>query len=264
MSFDSRGSVLYLRRMPRKPSRRVPMPSQAEQILHLFDALPDVFLFVKDRHSRFTAGNAAWLSMHGCRTAAEINGKSDADFHPPALATQYVAEDRQVMRSERPLRDQSWLVPDHTGMPRWYLCTKIPLFDSRGHVSGLAGILRPFDHAGDAPEEYRRLTPALEYVIAHYGRPIACADLSERAGLSVSQLQREFRRLFNISPGDYILYTRLTMARRRLEQTTDPIGRIATDCGFYDQAHFTRAFRKHAGLPPQQYRRRHTGRATAT
>jgi transcriptional regulator GlxA family with amidase domain len=149
-------------------------------------------------------------------------------------------------------------------MPRWYLCTKIPLFDARGRVSGLAGILRPFDHAGNAPEEYRRLTPVFEYVIANYGRPIACADLAARAGLSVSQLQREFRRLFNISPGDYILYTRLTMARRQLEQTTEPIGRIAGDCGFYDQAHFTRAFRRHAGLPPQQYRRRHTGRATAT
>jgi len=239
-------------------------PSQAEQILHLFDAVPDVFLFVKDRHSRFTGCNAAWLSMHGCGTAAEIRGKSDADFHPPALAAQYVAEDRQVMKSGKPLRDQSWLVSDLTGMPRWYLCTKIPLFDDCGHVSGLAGILRPFDHAGNAPEEYRRLTPALEYVIAHYRRRIACADLAERAGLSVSQLQREFRRLFNISPGDYILYTRLTMARRQLEQTTEPIGLIAADCGFYDQAHFTRAFRKHAGLPPQQYRQRHAGRTAAS
>jgi transcriptional regulator GlxA family with amidase domain len=53
------------------------------------------------------------------------------------------------------------------------------------------------------------------------------------------------------------------MARRRLEQTTDPIGRIAADCGFYDQAHFTRAFRKHAGLPPQHYRRNYAGGATA-
>ncbi|MCX7431789.1 MAG: AraC family transcriptional regulator [Planctomycetia bacterium] len=248
--------------MAKTPRARPSMPSQAEQILRLFDEIPDVVLFVKDRQSRFIGCNAAWLKLYRCRTVAEIAGKGDADFHPPALAAQYVAEDRQVMRSAKPLRDQSWLVPDLTGMPRWYLCTKIPLFDDRGNVSGLAGILRPFDHAGNAPEEYRRLTPALKYVIAHYPRPIACADLAERAGLSVSQLQREFRRLFNISPGDYILYTRLTMARRQLEQTNEPIGRIASDCGFYDQAHFTRAFRRHAGLPPQQYRQRHASRAS--
>jgi len=249
--------------MAKTPRPYAPEPSQAEQILRLFDEVPDVFLFVKDRQSRFIGCNAAWLTMHGCRRVAEIAGKSDADFHPPALAAQYVAEDRQVMKSGRPLRDQSWLVPDHLGMPRWYLCTKIPLFDRSGRVSGLAGIMRSFDHAGDAPEEYRRLTPALEYVLAHYARRIACADLAERAGLSVSQLQREFRRLFNISPGDYILYTRLTMARRQLEQTNEPIGRIARECGFYDQAHLTRAFRRHAGLPPQQYRQRHAGRVTA-
>lgn len=239
-------------------SRKV--PSQAEQMLRLFDAIPDVFLFVKDRQSRFVGGNAAWLAMHGCRTFAEITGKTDGDFHPPALAAQYVAEDRQVMQSARPLRDQSWLVTDSAGRPRWYLCTKIPLLDSRGKVAGLAGILRPFDQTGNAPEEYRRLTPALEHVITQYGRPIACADLARRAGLSVSQLQREFRRLFNITPGDYILWTRLMMARRRLEQTADPIRQIADDCGFYDQAHFTRAFRRHAGLPPQHYRQRHAGR----
>ena len=132
------------------------MPSQAEQILRLFDEIPDVVLFVKDRQSRFIGCNAAWLKMYRCRTVAEIAGKGDADFHPPALAAQYVAEDRQVMRSAKPLRNQSWLVPDLTGMPRWYLCTKIPLFDDRGNVSGLAGILRPFDHAGLPPQQYRQ------------------------------------------------------------------------------------------------------------
>ncbi|MFM7290856.1 MAG: helix-turn-helix domain-containing protein [Planctomycetia bacterium] len=246
--------------MARQPRRRVTPPSQAEQMLRLFDEVPDVFLFVKDRQSRFVGANAAWLAMHGCRNLAEVIGKTDADFHPPALAAQYVAEDRQVLKSGRPLRDQSWLVADRAGMPRWYRCTKIPLVDADGRVSGLAGILRPFDRAGNAPAEYRRLTPALEHVITQYGHRITCADLARRAGLSVSQLQREFRRLFNISPGDYILWTRLMMARRRLEETADPIRRIAADCGFYDQAHFTRAFRRHAGMPPQLYRRHHAGR----
>jgi AraC-like DNA-binding protein len=236
----------------------------AVQVLDLFDALPDVFLFVKNRESRFVKFNKAWLTMHGCATAADALGKTDYDYHPPALAAQYVAEDERVMRSGKPLCDQAWLVPDHTGMPRWYLCTKMPLFDADGTVSGLAGVLRPFDHAGNAPDEYRRLTPAMEYVLEHYRRPISVADLARRAELSASQLQREFRRLFNISPGDYILYTRLTVARRQLEQTNEPIGRIASNCGFYDQAHFTRAFRRHAGLPPQQYRQRHAGRTAAS
>jgi AraC-like DNA-binding protein len=228
----------------------------AVQVLDLFDALPDVFLFVKNRESRFVKFNKAWLTMHGCATAADALGKTDYDYHPPALAAQYVAEDEQVMRSGKPLCDQAWLVPDHTGMPRWYLCTKIPLFDADGTVSGLAGVLRPFDHAGNAPDEYRRLTPAMEYVLEHYRRPISVAELARRAELSASQLQREFRRLFGMSVGDYLLRLRLLMAQRRLRETADAIGQIAADCGFYDQSHFTRAFKAHTGLAPQQYRRR--------
>jgi AraC-like DNA-binding protein len=188
---------------------------EAEQTLALFDALPDVYLFVKDRQSRFTRVNDAWL------------------------------------------------VCDQTGMPRWYLCTKLPLFAADGAVSGLAGVLRLFDHAGNAPDEYRRLTPVLEYVIAHYRQRISVEDLAGRAGLSGSQLQREFRRLFGMRVGDYLLRLRILMAQRRLRETADAIGRIATDCGFYDQSHFTRAFKAHTGLPPQQYRRLKKPRAEA-
>lgn len=227
----------------------------AEQVLALFDALPEVQLFVKDRASRFVKVNEAWLALHGCRSAAAAIGKTDYDFHPPALADQYVAEDQRVMRSGKPLRDQPWLVADHTGMPQWYLCTKLPLFDAAGRVSGIAGILQPFGHAGHAPDEYRRLTPALEYVVANHRRRLTVGDLARRADLSASQLQREFRRLFGMTVGDYVLRLRLLMARRRLRATTDAVGRIATDCGFYDQAHFTRAFKKHTGQTPIEYRR---------
>jgi AraC-like DNA-binding protein len=227
----------------------------AAQVLDLFDALPDVQLFVKDHTSRFVRVNAAWLASHGLASAAEAIGTTDSDYHPPALAEQYVAEDRRVMESGTPLRDQAWLVADHSGMPQWYLCTKIPLFAPDGRVAGIAGVLRPFDHAGHAPDEYRRLTPALEHVVANYRRAISVNDLARRAGLSPSQLQREFRRLFDMTVGDYILRLRLLMARRRLRTTTDSVGRIARECGFYDQAHFTRAFKKHTGQTPLEHRR---------
>jgi transcriptional regulator GlxA family with amidase domain len=131
----------------------------------------------------------------------------------------------------------------------------LPLFAADGTVTGLAGVLRPFDHAGNAPDEYQRLTPALEYALAHYRQRISVEDLAGRVGLSASQLQREFRRLFGMSVGDYLLRLRILMAQRRLRETADAIGRIATDCGFYDQSHFTRAFKAHTGLPPQQFRR---------
>jgi hypothetical protein len=42
------------------------------------------------------------------------------------------------MRSGKPLRNQAWLVADHTGLPQWYLCTKMPLVGPDGRVAGIA------------------------------------------------------------------------------------------------------------------------------
>jgi len=222
----------------------------------LFDHLPGVYLFIKDREHRFVKVNRGLLQLHACQSESEMLGRTDFDFHPPAFATQYTEEDRRVMESRRTLSDQVWLVTGADGMPRWYLSTKIPLTGHHGAVIGIAGVMRPFDHTGDAPGEYRRLTPAMEFVLAHFGDRITVADIARRAHLSVSHLQREFQRIFGMTPSDYLLRVRLLMARRRLEQTTDPIGKLALDCGFYDQSHFTRAFRSATGLRPLDYRRR--------
>lgn len=262
--------------MPRRAPPRSPTPSPVPPastadffrrvsnpavFTELFDVLPHIFLFVKDRRHRYVRVNRALLALHGCREEAEMLGRTDFDFNPPTLAAQYVDEDRRVLSTRRPLIDQVWLVQSADGMPRWYISSKFPLLGPRGAVIGLAGVMRLYDHAGSAPGDYRRLTRACEYVLAHYAHPIAIADLASRAHLSASQLQREFRRLFGMNPGDYILRVRLLIARRQLEESSTPVGQIALDCGFYDQSHFTRAFRAATGLSPLAYRRRFAPRS---
>jgi PAS domain S-box-containing protein len=222
----------------------------------LFDVLPDVYLFVKDRRHRFVRVNRSELALHGCVREAEILGRTDFDFHPPALAAQYVEEDRKVMESGRPLLNQVWLVRSADGTPRWYLSSKFPVRGRRNAVIGVAGVMRPYDRVGEAPGDYQRLTRVCEHVLAHYGDRITVDQMAAQAHLSYSQLQREFRRLFGMSLGHYLLRVRLIMARRRLETTLEAVGEIALECGFYDQSHFTKAFRAATGLKPLDYRRR--------
>lgn len=229
----------------------------------LFDVLPEVYLFIKDRRHRYVKVNRSELALHACKEETEMIGKTDFDFHPPALAAQYVEEDRQVMDSGRPMKNRVWLVQSADGTPRWYISSKFPVIGRRGAVIGLAGVMRPYDHAGNASGDYQRLTRACEYVLAHYGEEIAVGDIAKRAHLSASQLQREFRRLFGMSLGEYLLKVRLIMARRRLETTSAAVGQIALECGFYDQSHFTKAFRKATGLSPLLYRRRFATRERA-
>ena len=225
------------------------------QALPLFDALPDAAFFGKDRQSRFCRVNRCFLGLHGCTDPAEMISKTDFDFHPPALAAEYVADDRRIMEMNQPAHDQPWFMPHHTGMPRWYLGTKVPLLNPSGKVIGLAGVLRPIDQPGNAPHDYQRLTPALEHAVRHYRKSVSIPDMARRAGLSTSQLQREFRRLFRMSPSEYLMRLRLQLARRQLTESNAAIGSIAASCGFYDQSHFTRSFKKYIGLTPLAYRR---------
>ncbi|MEK0447923.1 MAG: hypothetical protein RL088_191 [Verrucomicrobiota bacterium] len=225
-----------------------------DELLRLFDFLPRVYLFIKDAESRFVRVNQPMQELKALTSQAEIVGKTDFDFHPPMLAAQYVEEDRRVMASGKPLIDQVWLVMGADRMPRWYLSSKIPLRGRNGKVAGLAGVLRPYDGAGPSPGDYHRLTPVMEYVLANFGVSITVRALAKIAHLSVSQLQREFGRLFGMTPMEYLIRVRLLVARRQMEETDEPIGNIAISCGFHDQSHFARYFRSRVGMTPGEYR----------
>lgn len=227
-----------------------------EQALPLLDLLPDVLVFAKDQHHRFVLANEAEWRMQGCTCEAEMLGRTDHHFHPPALAQRYIEEDLQVMRRGEAILHQVWLVPHAEGTPFWYVCSKLPLRDAQQKVVGIAGLMRPYERAGSAPEEYRRLLPALQFASQHFAEPLAVSQLAVQAGLSTSQFQREFRRVFNMTPGAYLTQVRLQAARHLLAHSPQPLSAIALDCGFHDQSHFTKRFQAATGLGPRAYRRR--------
>lgn len=230
--------------------------ARPDELFDLFDPLPGIYLYVKDLDSRFVRGNQVVCDVVGAATPADLVGRTDFDFFPPAIAAQYVAEDRRVIAADRPLSNQVWLVPGKDGFPRLYLCSKIPLHDRAGEVAGIAGIKRPYEHSGGRVEGYSRLLKVVAFVTDHYRDAIEVADLADHAELSVSQLQREFSKHFGITPTNYIREVRVGMARHLLERSDMPIGEIALDCGFYDQSHFNHHFKTLTGLTPRKYRER--------
>jgi AraC-like DNA-binding protein len=225
-------------------------------MLPLLDLLPDVFIFAKDLDHRFILSNAAHWRLHGCNSEAEILGKKDQDYYPPLLAQQYVEEDRQVMRSAKSILNQVWLVPQLNGIPFWYLCSKLPLQSKAGKVVGLLGVMRPYEQVGTAPEEYKRLLPALTHVRSHYAEALSVTNLAALVHLSASQFRREFQRMFHMSPIDYLQQVRLQRSRHLLEQSQQSITEIALNCGFHDPSHFTKKFKAATGLLPKVYRQR--------
>jgi AraC-like DNA-binding protein len=71
-------------------------------------------------------------------------------------------------------------------------------------------------------------------------------------GASPSHLVRCFTQTFGIAPHQYVVARRIDAARKRLLEG-EPIALVAAGVGFYDQAHFTRQFKRHVGTPPGRY-----------
>jgi PAS domain S-box-containing protein len=223
----------------------------------LFDCLPDTYFFAKDAEGRFVLANAALAEMYGLHGAEQMIGKTDYDFSPRDLADQYLAEDQRVMRSGKPIIKQPWLIPDSRGTLSWYLSSKIPLFGNDGRIRGIAGAMRDVVKARVLLDPYRRMEEVVTYVLSRYGERIEIPRLARLVHLSVSQFDRRFKRLFQMTPQQFITSVRVNAACRMLTAANQSIAEIALATGFYDQSCLTKTFRRQVGLTPTAYRRKY-------
>lgn len=231
--------------------------NEVHGISHLFDFLPKIYLFVKNRQSQFIKANHAFLDLLGVANESDIIGRTDRDFFVADIADKYIEEDRQVMKTQKPFANRVWLVPNSNGLLVWYLCTKIPLFDRKGQVVGIAGTLCDYSVAGSVLEPYSEIAEVIKYINDHYRKNISIQFLADLAHLSLSQFERKFKKLFHTTPLKYITKVRLNAACQALTRSNDSITQIAHDTGFYDHSYFTKIFTKQIGIAPKEYRRQY-------
>lgn len=82
------------------------------------------------------------------------------------------------------------------------------------------------------------------------------AGIAAAVGVHPATLARAFRRAYGVSLGQMLRRLRLTRAADQLAGGELSLVEIATAAGFFDQSHFTNAFRLHYGTSPARYRRR--------
>jgi len=92
------------------------------------------------------------------------------------------------------------------------------------------------------------------YVAVHLHSKIELADLARVAHFSPSQFSRTFRADFGCTAGQYI--RRIARAQNLMTMSCVLLSRIAAECGFADQSHFNRCFRKVVGESPAMWRAR--------
>lgn len=242
-----------VRRQQRQFLARIASPSGLE---NLFDYLPDVYFFVKDREGRFVRCNHAFATLLHAHDEDGVIGLRDADFFPHSLAENYARDDHTVIETATPIIDKLELVRNAENSVDWFNTTKVPVLDANAHVIGLAGVTRDISKMNSTNERFLYWAPVLEVIISNYAEPLSTADLAAKVSLSVSQFDRQFKKRFGTTPRKYVTNVRINAACQLLSSTDLTISDIALETGFYDQSHFTNQFTKIRGMTPAQYRRK--------
>lgn len=225
-----------------------------QAMLALVDELTTTMFCLKDAAGRYVAVNPTFVLRTNERSARAVLGHTAAELFVPELAERYEEQDGQVIATGRPLRNELELIRPPGGVARWYLTAKHPLVHA-GSVVGLVSISQDLGNDVTDDPDMRSLSRVVEHIDAHLDGPIRVAELAAVAGCSVDALERRVRRAFHRSPGQLVLTARIDRARTLLTGSDATLAQIALDCGFYDQAAFSRTFARLTGQTPGQFRR---------
>jgi transcriptional regulator GlxA family with amidase domain len=176
-----------------------------------------------------------------------------------------------------------------------------PIYINDGHVWSSAGVtagidlalaLVEHDHGGDVAQAVARdlvmflrrpggqsqfaaptwTEPATDapvravqlHIDANPGDDLGLAALAARASMSERHLARLFTRQVGLTPARYVERVRIEAARRRLERDDTTTAVVAKECGFGTAETLRRAFHRHLGVSPDDYRRRFATSADST
>lgn len=106
-------------------------------------------------------------------------------------------------------------------------------------------------------ENVRAIPHAVEYIRKNYNHKIDTSEIAHFLNLSRSRLFELFHRTYGMSPHDYIIQYRLSIAKTLLQNTPLSVSEIAEQTGFRDIFAFSRRFKERVGISPKEFRRKH-------
>lgn len=225
------------------------------QIVHMFDLLPDTLFWIKNQNSQIIYANQAFLDTYGFKSLASIIGKNDNSLSPPHIAKQFMKDDIKVMSGEL-VTNRVELNLRPNGEFSWFSTTKRPLLNRRNEIVGSYGFTNHLERSSQEISSISAIKAPVEYIRKNYHQDISIEELAKLAFLSISALERRFKKHLSKTPKRFINEIRLENARRLLIETQQPIMEIAYQCGFSEHSYFSKQFKAFFGVLPSQLRKK--------
>lgn len=99
------------------------------------------------------------------------------------------------------------------------------------------------------------VSDAAAYIESRFAEPLTLEDIAAHAHLSPSYLHACFKKVYHVTPRDYLMRCRVSAAKKLLGDGRVTLEHIADVCGFSSQPYFTKVFRELTGSTPGAYRK---------
>jgi PAS domain S-box-containing protein len=170
----------------------------------LMDTIPDKIYF-KDREGRYIRVNKALAEKFGLGDPAQVLGKTVHDIFAEEYARQADTDEREIMRTGRPLVAQDLRETWPDGRETWISTTKMPLRDPQGEIIGTFGVSRDIGERRQAEEALRQSEERYLSVIAAMQDGIVLLD----AGGAIRACNASAERILGLSADQMMARTAL-------------------------------------------------------
>lgn len=223
-------------------------------VTELYDQLPDVVFFAKDRIGRYQAVNHTLVERSGLASRESLIGQSPSELFGEDLGKSYERQDMSVVSTGRGIAQKLEMHVYANKTVGWCLTSKHPVLDAAGKAIGLVGISQDIRSPNMSRSEYDEVASVVGWALENLEDLQSIQQIVTMMGMSQFKLNKRFRAVFGLNLGQWIIKQRIDRAQQLLSETAAPIAEIAISTGYSDQSALTRQFRLSTGLTPRQFR----------
>lgn len=131
--------VCIIRDITERKQAELTIAEERNLLRTVIDTVPD-YIYVKDTNHRMLLNNVAHAHSLGVDTPLAVIGKTDLELLPATMAAKFIADEKQILQTGRPILRTEERSTAQDGSEIWAMTTKVPLRNLKGDLVGIVGI----------------------------------------------------------------------------------------------------------------------------